>query len=94
MHKDRHFLRRLIPVIETYLKENLALQLHPKKIFLQHHSKGVNFLGATIKPHRRYISNRTNISANVLYVCILTRAAISFFNFFIHIVWALNVYII
>ena len=59
VHKDRHFLRRLIPVIETYLKENLALQLHPKKIFLQHHSKGINFLGATIKPHRRYISNRT-----------------------------------
>lgn len=44
------------------LKTQLGLQLHPKKIFLQHFSKGVNFLGATLKPHRKYVSNRAKIN--------------------------------
>jgi hypothetical protein len=33
--------------------------LHPKKIYLQHFSKGVQFLGTLIKPNRIYIANRT-----------------------------------
>jgi hypothetical protein len=35
------------------------LTLHPKKIYLQHFSKGVQFLGAIIKPYRNYVSSRT-----------------------------------
>ena len=31
----------------------------PKKIYLQHSSKGVQFLGTLIKPHSIYIANRT-----------------------------------
>jgi hypothetical protein len=49
-------------VCKNYLKTQLGLQLHPKKIFLQHFSKGVNFLGATLKPHRKYVSNRAKIN--------------------------------
>jgi hypothetical protein len=37
----------------------LNLVLHPKKIYLQHYSKGVQFLGAVIKPNRIYIARRT-----------------------------------
>jgi RNA-directed DNA polymerase len=59
VHNDKEFLKDLIPKIKTYLKENLTLELHPKKIYLQHYSKGVKFLGAVIKPHRIYIANRT-----------------------------------
>jgi len=33
--------------------------LHPYKIYLQHYSKGVKYLGAVIKPHKTYIANRT-----------------------------------
>ena len=33
--------------------------MHPKKIYLQHYSKGVQFLGTVIKPNRIYIANRT-----------------------------------
>lgn len=33
--------------------------MHPNKIYLQHYSKGVKYLGAVIKPHRIYIANRT-----------------------------------
>jgi RNA-directed DNA polymerase len=35
------------------------LKLHPKKIYLQHYTKGVKFLGTVIKPNRIYIANRT-----------------------------------
>ncbi len=31
--------------------DNLKLALHPRKIYLQHYSKGVTFLGAHIRPH-------------------------------------------
>ncbi len=59
VHNDKEFLKWLIPKIKTYLNENLFLELHPNKIFLQHYSRGVKFLGAVIKPHRIYIANRT-----------------------------------
>ena len=59
IHPDKTYLRLLISEIKRYLKENLRLELHPDKIYLQHFSKGVKFLGAVIKPHRIYIANRT-----------------------------------
>ena len=42
-----------------YLKDKLFLKLHPNKIYFQHFSKGVNFLGTVIKPYRIYIKNQT-----------------------------------
>ena len=42
-----------------YLQAQSGLIVHPKKIYLQHYTKGVAFLGAYIKPHRIYIGNRT-----------------------------------
>lgn len=45
--------------MRKYLKTELFLELHPKKIYFQHFSKGVPFLGAIIKPHRIYVRNRT-----------------------------------
>ena len=36
-----------------------GLRLHPKKMYLQHYSKGVLFVGGMIKPGRKYISRRT-----------------------------------
>lgn len=36
-----------------------GLHLHPKKMYLQHYSKGVMFVGGMIKPGRKYISRRT-----------------------------------
>jgi len=59
VHKDKEFLKQLIPQIRNYLQENLQLELHPKKIYLQHYTKGVQFLGAIIKPYCTYIKNRT-----------------------------------
>ncbi|MEN8157770.1 MAG: RNA-directed DNA polymerase [Bacteroidota bacterium] len=59
IHPNKEYLKFLIPVIREYLAEKLQLQLHPDKIYLQHHSKGVNYLGVVIKPYRNYIGNRT-----------------------------------
>lgn len=64
VHEDRFFLRDLIPVFRTWLKKNLSLDLHPGKVYLQHYTKGVNFLGATIKPYRMYVANRTKRKFN------------------------------
>lgn len=45
-------------VIENYLKNNLALTLHPHKRHLQECSKGVAFLGAVIYPFRLHPGKR------------------------------------
>jgi hypothetical protein len=59
VHSDKDYLKWLILKINNYLKENLKLTLHPKKIYLQHYTKWVMFLGAFIKPYRNYIRKRT-----------------------------------
>ncbi len=59
VHSDVNYLKSLIPIIRDYLKNNLQLDLHPDKIYLQHFSKGVKYLGVVILPYRNYIANRT-----------------------------------
>lgn len=58
VHRDNDYLRGLIPVLRKYLAVNLGLELHPRKIRLQHHTHGTTFLGAVVKPRRIYIGNR------------------------------------
>lgn len=52
VHHDKDYLQTLIPRARDFLNLKLGLTLHPKKIYLQHYNKGVNFLGMHIKPHR------------------------------------------
>ena len=59
VHPDKEYLKTLIPTLSNYLLSTLQLPLHPKKIYLQHYTKGVQFLGTVIKPNRIYIANRT-----------------------------------
>lgn len=46
VHHDKDYLKSLIPAIKATLQTRLRLTLHPKKIYLQHYTKGVQFLGA------------------------------------------------
>ncbi|WP_375762504.1 RNA-directed DNA polymerase [Riemerella anatipestifer] len=55
--RDKEKLLDLIPQINTWLAE-VQLNLHPKKIYFQHYTKGFYFLGQYIKPYRTYISKR------------------------------------
>ncbi len=59
VHSDKEYLKSIISQITSFLISDLHLTLHPKKVYLQHFSKGVKFLGAVIKPNRIYIANRT-----------------------------------
>ena len=59
VHPDKEYLKSLIPALSDFLHSRLQLTLHPKKIYFQHCSKGVKFLGAAIMPNRIYIANRT-----------------------------------
>ena len=64
VHNDKEYLKSVIPKIREYLKNELELELHPKKIYLQHYSKGVVFLGTIIKPYRMYVCHRTKSNFN------------------------------
>jgi len=44
IHEDREHLKMSIGRIREFLSDQLHLRLHPKKIYLQHYSKGVKFL--------------------------------------------------
>lgn len=59
IHNDKNYLLSLIEKMKLFLKERLGLTLHPKKIYIQHFSKGVKFLGAYLKPYVKYIDKRT-----------------------------------
>ena len=58
VHQNKDYLKSLIPQLSNFLLSTLQLTLHPQKIYLQHYSKGVKFLGTVIKPNRIYIANR------------------------------------
>ena len=58
VHSSAVYLLQIRDRIIRWLAEH-GLTLHPKKMYLQHYSKGVMFVGGMIKPGRKYISHRT-----------------------------------
>ena len=58
MHNDKDFLKQCVPVIKQKMK-SYGMEIHPKKIYFQHYTKGIHFLGRFIKPYRSYVSSRT-----------------------------------
>jgi retron-type reverse transcriptase len=67
VHTDKAFLLSAKEEIRQYLSKECHLTLHPKKIYLQHYTKGIKFLGAIIKPNRLYIDNRAKHN---FYLCV------------------------
>lgn len=59
IHESRCHLKELVPQIRRFLREELALELHPNKIRLQHYTRGTAFVGAYVKPYRCYPSKHT-----------------------------------
>ena len=51
-------LRRLIPLAAAFLDKELGLSLSRDKIAVYSACRGVEFLGAYLKPFRRYVGNR------------------------------------
>lgn len=59
VHESKEFLMKLKERLKSFMMARLALRIHPRKVYLQHYSKGVKFIGAVVKPNREYIGNRT-----------------------------------
>lgn len=64
---DKNKLLRSVPKIQRLLAM-YGLKLNPRKFYLQHYSKGVEFTGSIVKMTRKYVCNRTtkNFIAAVL----------------------------
>ncbi|MBQ8557826.1 MAG: hypothetical protein IJY58_03750 [Alphaproteobacteria bacterium] len=58
IHPDKNFLYAVKEKVTNYLKSELHLTIHPKKVSLQHYAKGFSFTGAYILPNRIYPSKR------------------------------------
>lgn len=59
VHKDKNLLLSVLQEAREYLKNNLGLTLHPRKISLQRASQGVRFIGTMIRPHRLLANSKT-----------------------------------
>lgn len=60
---NKESLKEIMQKINIYLSDQLELAIHPKKVYLQHYSKGVKFLGTYIMPRRIYIEKRIKRNA-------------------------------
>lgn len=52
IHPSKDYLLDLKRRISLYISSEHGIELHPDKIYIQHFSKGVRFLGADLKPYR------------------------------------------
>ncbi len=58
IHDNKNILLESRSKIHKFLNNRLILNLHAKKFYLQHFTKGVQFLGVYIKPYRIYTGKR------------------------------------
>lgn len=52
-------LAALMPMIRKFLHDELALELHPKKIILRKARQGIDFLGYVVLPYYRVLRKKT-----------------------------------
>lgn len=57
--EDEVCLQKLIPTINFFLKQQLNLELHPKKVSVQKSHCGVDFLGYIVLPHHKLVRAKT-----------------------------------
>jgi len=61
--KDKEYLESLIPQIALFLKDELRLNLHPRKVEIRKLSQGIDFLGYVVLPYYKVL--RTNTKKRV-----------------------------
>jgi RNA-directed DNA polymerase len=57
--RNKEYLKNLIPVTQTFLREKLRLQLHPKKISIRTIASGADYLGWVHFPNHRILRTVT-----------------------------------
>lgn len=65
--RDKQEMISYIKDMRDYLWNNLQIRLHPDKVYIQHYTKGVKFIGSVVKKDRLYIANTT---ISNIYNCI------------------------
>lgn len=55
MSEDRNWLLSILPQMRTFLREHLALELHPQKVSIETVASGVDFLGWVHFPEHRVL---------------------------------------
>lgn len=53
------YLKNLLPRISSFLKDELLLELHPKKVSIRKYRQGFDFLGYVVLPHHRVLRTKT-----------------------------------
>lgn len=56
---DRNWLLSLIPKVRAFLRRELGMELHNGKLTIGDVRKGVEYLGAFVKPYRIYVSRKS-----------------------------------
>ena len=59
LSESKEWLQKQIDPIQQFLKEKLALELHPDKVFIKTLASGVDFLGWVNFPDHRILRTRT-----------------------------------
>lgn len=59
LNPDREELFKYVDILKQFLKDNLQLELHPKKIIIRKHTQGIDFLGYIIFPYYRLPRTKT-----------------------------------
>ena len=57
--RNKLYLENIITLISSFLTKKLALELHPKKIFIRKFRQGIDFLGYVVLPHHRLLRAKT-----------------------------------
>jgi retron-type reverse transcriptase len=57
--EDKLYLKNLIKPISSFLSEELAIKLHPKKVTIRKFRQGVDFLGYIVLPRHRSLRTKT-----------------------------------
>ena len=56
---NKNYLITLVPILSEFLKQRLALIMHPDKIIIRKWNQGVDFLGHVIFPHYEILRTKT-----------------------------------
>lgn len=59
LEKERKKLENLLPLLDEFLKNELKLQMHPKKITIKKIHQGIDFLGYVIFPSHIILRTKT-----------------------------------
>ncbi|MCX6739930.1 MAG: reverse transcriptase/maturase family protein [Candidatus Parcubacteria bacterium] len=59
VHQNEIYLKRLIPEISEFLKQELKLDLHPQKVTIRKIGQGIDFLGYVALPHYKILRTKT-----------------------------------